>query len=1064
MRQPSVTDIRLNNIKAYLTPAVTLLNKLSDAFGTPFIPAISNTTLSLINGVQNVKRNKDKCIQLMENIHEVLYAIVNLHITSDTEGALPPTTLHHIGKFTETLHKIHAFVEAQQNSNKIKHFFHQSEMNTLLKDCQTGLKEALQVLKIRTGVNISNDIAEMQGNTQKMHRELLELISTLSDATTSDRSSSIYQKFTSSQNSSESLSILPARPKIFHGRELELKDIVDKLNQEPARIAILGVGGIGKTSLAKAALHHAHIAAKYENRFFVGADSATTSIELAALIGSHLGLKPKKDLTKPVVQYFSSAPSCLLVLDNLETSWEPLQSRGGIEEFLSLLTDITHLALIMTMRGAERPTKVRWTRPVLKPLMPLSEEAARQTFIDIADDCHDSKDIGQILCLTGNMPLAIDLIAHLVDYEGCFNVLSRWGAEKTSLLSASNDKRMSLDASIAMSLSSPRMTSSPDAKDLLSLLSILPDGLSDVELVQCHLPIRDLLGCKATLLRTSLAYCDDKNQLKSLVPIREHIHHIYPPSSPLFHPLYEYFHLVLDLYQKYHGVHENSTRSSQITSNLGNLHQLLLLELHPDNTNLADVINCTLSLSSFRRLTGCNRTTLLDHIPPFFLQICDHQVQAKYVVEMLSTMNQYPMANPELLIQQGIAHFHHLDDLVLESSFYQAVGYYYHQYKNDISGSAQFFKRALSLANSCGNTTKQSAALNSMAWVKYSISNYAAAQIYAQEAQQIAKRSGNLYHEASGLATEVMCLTALGNLTECIFLSQRARELLQLCGMQGGVVEHGVMTGLAEVYLAKSEYLEARRIHIELARTTSAQQNSYSNAIALLKIAEIDVNIGADVLKVKENLDIAKRKFNTLGFIRGTNQCEMILANLNLREGNTMAAKDLLQQCLNIAQGYDPDGVFYCLETLADVSRWTFNKIDWAVIYLVQAQKMQAKLALYKALRFVGDVFLSEGDIHTAHNLFIVALAGFTFMDVHRSRADCMLRLGDIAKQSGDLVKAAEIWKEASPLFERSLQVKDKAQIDTRVAWVNQNMGYTFGLPKNTAQERIPNWAEKLFL
>ncbi|KAJ7115227.1 hypothetical protein C8R44DRAFT_794269, partial [Mycena epipterygia] len=55
-------------------------------------------------------------------------------------------------------------------------------------------------------------------------------------------------------------------------------------------------------------------------------------------------------------------------------------------------------------------------------------------------------------------------------------------------------------------------------------------------------------------------------------------------------------------------------------------------------------------------------------------------------------------------------------------------------------------------------------------------------------------------------------------------------------------------------------------------------------------------------------------------------------------------------------------------------------------------------------------------------------------MDVHRGRGDCMLRLGDIAKNRGDLVKAAELWKEARPLFEKSSQAKDMAKIDTRLA------------------------------
>jgi hypothetical protein len=37
----------------------------------------------------------------MEQTHELLNAIVILHVKSDTSGALPPTVLNQIGKFTE---------------------------------------------------------------------------------------------------------------------------------------------------------------------------------------------------------------------------------------------------------------------------------------------------------------------------------------------------------------------------------------------------------------------------------------------------------------------------------------------------------------------------------------------------------------------------------------------------------------------------------------------------------------------------------------------------------------------------------------------------------------------------------------------------------------------------------------------------------------------------------------------------------------------------------------------------------------------------------------------------
>jgi hypothetical protein len=71
-----------------------------------------------------------------------------------------------------------------------------------------------------------------------------------------------------------------------------------------------------------------------------------TTLELVNLIGAHLGLKPSKDLTKAVLQHLSSNPPSLLILDELETLWEPASSHGAIEELLSLLTGVKHLALM----------------------------------------------------------------------------------------------------------------------------------------------------------------------------------------------------------------------------------------------------------------------------------------------------------------------------------------------------------------------------------------------------------------------------------------------------------------------------------------------------------------------------------------------------------------------------------------------------------------------------------------------------------------------------------------------------------------------------------------------
>jgi hypothetical protein len=47
-----------------------------------------------------------------------------------------------------TLHKIHTFIEAQQEGLKMKALFRHAEMNALLKDCRNGLQDAFNVFKV----------------------------------------------------------------------------------------------------------------------------------------------------------------------------------------------------------------------------------------------------------------------------------------------------------------------------------------------------------------------------------------------------------------------------------------------------------------------------------------------------------------------------------------------------------------------------------------------------------------------------------------------------------------------------------------------------------------------------------------------------------------------------------------------------------------------------------------------------------------------------------------------------------------------------------------------------
>ncbi|KAJ7607369.1 P-loop containing nucleoside triphosphate hydrolase protein, partial [Roridomyces roridus] len=424
---------------------------------------------------------------------------------------------------------------------------------------------------MHTDLAAIQNITQMHEDSEQRQSELLKLIS--DNASTS--ASSLTDRLTAFS------SIMPpGPPQIFYGRQSELETIVGMLQHDSPRIALLGPGGIGKTSLAKTAIHNANVVAKYPDRYFVSCDSGETVDDLVLAVAAVLGLELKGKLSRAVLKSLGSKPNCLLVLDNFETPWEPIATRPTVEEFISLLAGMPNVALLVTMRGQERPSSIRWTRPFIPPLQPLTSDAAHSTFMDISDATdEDAACIPELLSLSGNLPLAVTLVASVALYEGCRTVLSRWKANSSmSPLSDGFDKHTSLETSLRISLSSPRMTSRPGALQLLSLLSILPDGISDVDLTRYSLPIPELFQSKSTLLGTSLAYMDgNATRLKVLPPVREIIRKLDPPAHTLLSPLRTHWDGLLKLWQTYKM--PSGDLVSRLVENLGNFSAALKYEV-----------------------------------------------------------------------------------------------------------------------------------------------------------------------------------------------------------------------------------------------------------------------------------------------------------------------------------------------------------------------------------------------------------------------------------------------------------------------------------------------------
>ncbi|KAJ7802513.1 hypothetical protein B0H14DRAFT_1658715 [Mycena olivaceomarginata] len=350
-------------------------------------------------------------------------------------------------------------------------------------------------------------------------------------------------------------------------------------------------------------------------------------------------------------------------------------------------------------------------------------------------------------------------------------------------------------------------------------------------------------------------------------------------------------------------------------------------------------------------------------------------------------------------------------------------------------------QNALSLAISTENTRRHCEALISLAWIKRSLGDCLTAREHAYESNRLATVSANFHIQAESLNVGAVCCMQLGDYKRSLSLANHARRLLKLCGQAQSFLDHAIMFLQAEVHMAKSEYIEAHGINTQILRETSLEQDSFGHGYALGFAAEIDMSMGVSKAAIQRSINAAVSIFTTVGYDLGLALCGVLEADITLREGHMLEAQAQFRQCLKSSFGYHPAILTYCLKQLSDMTRWGADLSwmpSWPTILLAYSLKSKQKLGIYKGLQFIGDIVLAQDDKDTAIALFTVALEGFTEMDVHRSKAECMLRLGDICKKHNNYREAVEHWNTARPLFERSSQVKQVENIDNRLACASE--------------------------